>query len=69
MASSIIGHHHFNGAVISVHKKLRLFFTVAAIVLFLGCIKTAVHYFGLEFPEPNTLRTSGIGDASSSSAS
>ena len=63
MASSIIGHLHFDGADVSFRKKFRLFFTVAAIVLLLGGIKAAVHYFGLEFLELNTLLTSGIGGA------
>lgn len=63
MASSIMGHLHFDGADISFRKKFRLFFAVAVIVLVLGGIKAAVHYFGLEFLELNTLLTSGIGGA------
>lgn len=63
MASWIISHFHFDGADISFRKKFRLFFTVAVIVLLLGGAKAAVHYFGLEFLELNTLLTSGIGGA------
>jgi hypothetical protein len=40
-----------------------LFFTVAAVVLALGCVKAAVHYHGLEILELNSLLTSGIGGA------
>lgn len=58
-----MGHLHFDGADISFRKKFRLFFAVAVIVLVLGGIKAAVHYFGLEFLELNTLLTSGIGGA------
>ena len=63
MASWIISHFHFDGADISFRKKFRLFFTVAVIVLLLGVAKAAVHYFGLEFLELNTLLSSGIGGA------
>ncbi|MGO3928336.1 hypothetical protein NP284_08495 [Rhodopseudomonas pseudopalustris] len=47
----------------SYRKKFRLFFVVAIVVLLLGCVKTAVHYFGMEFLELNALLTSGIGGA------
>lgn len=63
MTSSIIGHLHFGGADLSFRKKFRLFFTVAAVVLLLGGIKAAVHFFGFEFLELNRLLTSGIGGA------
>lgn len=38
MASSIIAHLHFGGADLSFRKKFRLFFTVAVVVLALGCV-------------------------------
>lgn len=63
MTSSIIAHLHFGGADISFRKKFRLFFTVAVVVLALGCVKVAVHYYGLEILELNRLLTSGIGGA------
>jgi len=63
VTSSIIGHLHFGGADLSFRKKFRLFFTVAAVVLLLGGIKAAVHFFGFEFLELNRLLTSGIGGA------
>lgn len=63
MTSSIIAHLHFGGADISFRKKFRLFFTVAVVVLALGCVKVAVHYYGLEILELNSLLTSGIGGA------
>lgn len=63
MTSSIIAHLHFGGAELSFRKKFRLFFTVAAVVLALGCVKVAVHYYGLEIFELNSLLTSGIGGA------
>lgn len=63
MASSIIGHLHFGGADLSFRKKFRLFFTVAAVVLLLGGVKAAVHFFGFELLELNRLLTSGIGGA------
>lgn len=63
MSSSIIGHLHFGGADVSIRKKFRLFFAVGAVVVVLGAIKSAVHYFGLEFLELNSLVTSGIGGA------
>lgn len=62
MASSIIGHLHFGGADLSFRKKFRLFFTVAAVVLLLGGVKAAVHFFGFELLELRLL-TSGIGGA------
>ena len=64
MTSSIIAHLHFGGADLSFRKKFRLFFTVAGVVLALGCVKVAVHYYGLEILELNSLLTSGIGGAS-----
>lgn len=63
MTSSIIAHLHFGGAELSFRKKFRLFFTVGAVVLLLGCFKVAVHYFGFEVLELNGLLTSGIGGA------
>lgn len=36
---------------------------VGVVVLLLGCIKTAIHYYGFEFLELNRLLTSGIGGA------
>lgn len=63
MTTSIIAHLHFGGADLSFRKKFRLFFTVAAVVLALGCVKTAVHYYGLEILKLNSLLTSGIGGA------
>ena len=63
MTSSIIAHLHFGGADLSFRKKFRLFFTVAVVVLALGCVKVAVHYYGLELLELNSLLTSGIGGA------
>ena len=63
MASSIIQHLHLGGASLSYRKKFRLFFTVVAVVLVLGCVKIGVHYFGFEFLELNALLTSGIGGA------
>lgn len=63
MTSSIIAHLHFGGADLSFRKKFRLFFTVAVVVLALGCVKVAVHYYGLEILELNSLLTSGIGGA------
>lgn len=63
MPQSLIGHLHFGGADISFRKKFRLFFVVAIVVLLLGGAKTAVHYFGLELLELNSLFTSGIGGA------
>jgi len=63
MAVSIINHLHFDRADISFRKKFRLFFTVGIVVLLLGGIKTAIHYYGLEILELNRLLTSGIGGA------
>lgn len=63
MVPSIIKHLHFDGADISLWKKFRLFFTVGIVVLLLGCIKAAIHYYGFEFLELNRLLTSGIGGA------
>lgn len=63
MTSSLIRHLHLGGANLSFRKKFRLFFTVVAVVLLLGCVKTGVHYFGIEFLELNALLTSGIGGA------
>lgn len=63
MTTSIIAHLHFGGADLSFRKKFRLFFTVAVVVLALGCVKAAVHYYGLEILELNSLLTSGIGGA------
>ena len=63
MPASIIQHLHLGGASLSYRKKFRLFLTVVAVVLVLGCVKIGVHYFGLEFLELNTLLTSGIGGA------
>jgi hypothetical protein len=63
VSQSFIGHLHFGGADISFRKKFRLFFLVTVVVLLLGSIKTAVHYFQLELLELNTLFTSGIGGA------
>jgi hypothetical protein len=63
MQFSILQHLHFGGANLSFRKKFRLFFAVAIVVLLLGCVKTAVHYFGMEFLELNALLTSGIGGA------
>ena len=63
MAVSIINHLHFDRADISFRKKFRLFFTVGVVVLLLGCIKTAIHYYGFEILELNRLLTSGIGGA------
>ena len=50
-------------ADLSFRKRFRLFFTVATVVVLLGGVKTAVHYFGLEFLQLNALLTSGIGGA------
>lgn len=61
--SSIIAHQHFGGADLSFREKFRLFFTVAVVVLALGCVKVAVHYYGLELLELNSPVTSGIGGA------
>lgn len=44
-------------------KKFKLFFVVAAVVILLSALKTAVHWFGLEFLTLNTLLTSGIAGA------
>lgn len=63
MTSSIISHLHFGGAELSLWKKFRLFFTVGAVVLVLGAVKAAVHYFGFEFLDLSRLLTSGIGGA------
>lgn len=63
MARSLIGHLHFGGADVGFRKKFRLFFMVAVVVLLLGGVKAAVHYFGLELLELNSLFTSGIGGA------
>ncbi|MBI5321608.1 MAG: hypothetical protein HZB49_19375 [Bradyrhizobium sp.] len=63
MTSSILAHLHFGGADLSFRKKFRLFFTVAVVVLALGCVKVAVHYYSLEILELNSLLTSGIGGA------
>lgn len=63
MTSSITAHLHFGGADLSFRKKFRLFFTVAVVVLALGCAKVAVHYYGFEILELNSLLTSGIGGA------
>jgi hypothetical protein len=63
MVPTIIKHLHFDGADISFWKKFRLFFTVGIVVLLLGCIKAAIHYYGFEFLELNRLLTSGIGGA------
>jgi hypothetical protein len=63
MQLSILRYLHLGGANLSYRKKFRLFFAVAAVVLLLGCVKTAVHYFGMEFLELNALLTSGIGGA------
>lgn len=63
MPQSLIGHLHFGGADISFRKKFRLFFVVATVVLLLGAAKSAVHYFGFELLELNSLFTSGIGGA------
>ncbi len=63
MTSSIIAHLHFGGANLSFRKKFRLFFAVAIVVLTLACVKVAVHYYGLEILELNSLLTSGIGGA------
>ena len=63
MTSSIIAHLHFGGANLSLRKKFRLFFTVTVVVLALGCVKVAVHYYGFEILELNSLLTSGIGGA------
>ena len=63
MAVSIINHLHFDRADISFRKKFRLFCTVGVVVLLLGCIKTAIHYYGFEILELNRLLTSGIGGA------
>jgi len=48
---------------LSFRKRFRLFFTVATVVVLLGGVKTAVHYFELEFLQLNGLLTSGIGGA------
>src|SRR5260370_23187435 len=48
-------------ADLSFRKRFRLFFTVATVVVLLGGVKAAVHYFGLEFLQLNALLTSGIG--------
>jgi hypothetical protein len=50
-------------ADLSFRKRFRLFFTVATVVVLLGAVKSAVHYFGLEFLQLNALLTSGIGGA------
>lgn len=63
MSRSLLGHLHFGGADISLWKRFRLFFLVATVVVVLSGIKTAVHYFGLELLELNSLFTSGIGGA------
>src|SRR3954465_6899310 len=50
-------------ADLSFRKRFRLFFTVATVVVVLGGVKTAVHYFNLELLQLNALLTSGIGGA------
>ena len=50
-------------ADLTFRKRFRLFFTVGTVVILLGCVKTAVHYFDLEFLQLNALLTSGIGGA------
>jgi hypothetical protein len=50
-------------ADLTFRKRFRLFFTVGTVVVLLGCVKTAVHYFDLEFLQLNALLTSGIGGA------
>lgn len=59
MHTSILQHLHQGGANLSYRKKFRLFFAIAVVVLLLGCVKTAVHYF----LELNALLTSGTGAA------
>lgn len=63
VTASLFAHLHFGGADISLRKKFRLFFLVGLIVLLLGAIKGAVHYFGFEMLELTRLLTSGIGGA------
>jgi hypothetical protein len=62
---TILARFHLNtpSADLTFLKRFRLFFTVATVVVLLGCVKTAVHYFGLEFLQLNALLTSGIGGA------
>ncbi|HKZ09408.1 MAG: hypothetical protein J0H27_07055 [Xanthomonadales bacterium] len=63
MMPSIIKHLHFEKTNVSFRKRLRLFFIVGVMVLLLGCVKAAIHYYGLEFLELNRLLTSGIAGA------
>lgn len=63
VTTSLLGHLHFGGADISLRKKFRLFFLVGTIVVLLGALKGAVHYFGFEILELTRLLTSGIGGA------
>ncbi len=51
--------HH--PADLSFRKRFRLFFAVPTVVVLLGGVKTAVHYFGLEFLQLNAQLTSDIG--------
>jgi hypothetical protein len=62
---TILARFHLNtpSADLTFRKRFRLFFTVATVVVLLGGVKTAVHYFGLEFLQLNALLTSGIGGA------
>lgn len=64
-SNDIIDHRApaLRGADLSFRKKFRLFFTVAVVVLALGCVEVAVHYYDLEILELNSLLTSGIGGA------
>lgn len=62
MPRSLIGRLHFGGADISFRKKFRLFFVVAFVVLLSG-VKPALHFFGLELLELNSLFTSSMGGA------
>jgi hypothetical protein len=62
---TILARLRFDAPSADLHfrKRFRLFFTVATVVVPLGGVKTAVHFFGLEFLQLNALLTSGIGGA------
>jgi hypothetical protein len=62
---TILDRFHLNtpSADLTFRKRFRVFFTVGTVVVLLGGVKIAVHYFGLEFLQLNALLTSGIGGA------
>lgn len=60
----MFGHHaRLERIGVPLRKQFRLFFTVVAIVLALGLLKAAIHWFNLEFLTLNPLFTSAIAGA------